>query len=98
MTGNVDVEEEGGGQSGRASPWVLSELWGWEEGTWEGLEHESDLIFLKEHWLLSREMNTVGPLNPQIQPTSDGKDWGSGSRNLRRFQKASQSSILNPCK
>lgn len=103
MAGSVDLEE-GGGQSRRASTRVLSEIWRWEEGTWGGLKHKSDLIFLKDRRLLSREMNTVSPLNPWIQPTSDGKYWGQGEGlNLRKFPKAkfkfaALSSTLNPCK
>lgn len=31
---------------------------GW---TWEGLKLKSDLMLLKDHWLLNREMNVVRP-------------------------------------
>lgn len=58
----VGLEERSGGLPCRASTWVFSEILQRVRVDMGRFATKNDLMFLKDHWLLSREMNRVSSL------------------------------------
>lgn len=79
----VELEEGSGGLPCRASTCVFSEILQWVRVDMGRFATKNDLMFLKDHWLLSREMNTVSLLYMFLHQRIDSTNHKL--ENLRKF-------------